>query len=96
MSKNSLTHKFVSDPDEVAGFFQALIEGFKKRKLTISSDHKDQVMIPAEVLEMALETAHRKGRVRLSLSISWTEVDAYPKRDLFSDLRPKKPESDES
>jgi amphi-Trp domain-containing protein len=97
MSKNTLTHSFVSDPDAVADFFQALIEGFKERKLSIASDGRERILIPAEILDLTVESVQRKGRVRLNLSLSWSEVDAYPKRDLFSNLgvRPEKAPNDE-
>ncbi|MDR0621796.1 MAG: amphi-Trp domain-containing protein [Deltaproteobacteria bacterium] len=88
MPKNSLTHNFVSDPDQVADFLRALIEGFRERKISVSSDGREQTVIPSEILDVTTETVLRKGRVRLNLSFSWAEV-APPKRDLFSELRPK-------
>ena len=89
MPKNSLTHNFVSDPDQVAEFLRALIEGFRERKISVSSDGREQIVVPSEILEVTAETVQRKGRVRLNLSFSWAEVDPFPKRDLFSEMRPK-------
>ncbi|MDR2387340.1 MAG: amphi-Trp domain-containing protein [Deltaproteobacteria bacterium] len=87
MSKNTLTHKFVSDPDEVAAFFQALIEGFKNRKITVTSEAREQSLVPAEIIEMTVEAVQKKGRVRLNVSASWSEGEPYPKRTLFTDLK---------
>ncbi|MDR2302635.1 MAG: amphi-Trp domain-containing protein [Deltaproteobacteria bacterium] len=86
MSKNTLIHKFVSDPDEVAAFFQALIEGFKNRKITVTSEVREQTVVPAEIIEMTVEAVQRKGRIRLNVSASWSEVEPYPKRNLFTDM----------
>ena len=67
MHKNTLTHDFVSDPDQVADFFRALIDGFKERKITVASDGREQILVPAEILDMKVEAVARKGRVRLSV-----------------------------
>ncbi|MDR1677869.1 MAG: amphi-Trp domain-containing protein [Deltaproteobacteria bacterium] len=88
MPKNSLSHTFVSDPDEVADFFQALIDGFKNRKVTISSDGQEQSLIPAELVDLTVETVQRKGRVRLNIFLSWPGAQPHHRPNLLSNLTP--------
>jgi amphi-Trp domain-containing protein len=87
MQKSSLTHNFVSDPSEVAGFFQALIDGFDKRKIAVSADGRELTLVPAELVEVIVEASQRKGRVRLNLCLSWADPDPGPESDLFADQR---------
>jgi amphi-Trp domain-containing protein len=63
----------VTDPDDVAGFFASLIEGFKNRRMSVSADDKKLTLQPGEILEMTLETVQRKGRVKMTVSISWPD-----------------------
>ncbi|MDR1109856.1 MAG: amphi-Trp domain-containing protein [Deltaproteobacteria bacterium] len=83
MNKNTFTHNFVSDPDEVADFLAALIEGFRKRRITIGSEGREQVLQVSEILDISMESSQRKGRVRLCLNVNWPETSP-PRRDLFS------------
>ncbi|MDR0356188.1 MAG: amphi-Trp domain-containing protein [Deltaproteobacteria bacterium] len=87
MNKNNFTHNFISDPDSVAAFFDSLIEGFKKRKLTVSSEGRAVVLQPGEILEMSVESGQRKGRQRLIVSINWPEPERR-KQSLFDRDQP--------
>jgi amphi-Trp domain-containing protein len=72
--KNNFTHSFVTDPEKVASFFEALIEGFRKRELFISSDGREVALHPAEILDMTLATTHRNGRTKITVSVNWPET----------------------
>jgi amphi-Trp domain-containing protein len=84
MSQNVHSHVFVTDPDKVASFLEALTEGFKKRRLSASFDDRELVLKPAEILDVSLETTRRKGRQRLTLTINWPDPDVKDRRGLFS------------
>lgn len=83
MSQTVNTHNFVTDPDEVASFLEALIEGFKKRRLSVKFDDRELVLKPAEILDMSLETTRRKGRQRLTLTVNWPDGEIKERRGLL-------------
>jgi amphi-Trp domain-containing protein len=66
-------HSFVTDPEDVARYLEALIEGFKGGVLEFSSQERSLRLTPTKVLEMSIETGARRGRMRLSINISWPE-----------------------
>jgi amphi-Trp domain-containing protein len=84
MSQSVHSHDFVSDPDQVAAFLEALIDGFKKRRLSVSFEGKEVILKPGEVLDLSLETARRKGRQRLTLSINWPDQGSKGQTSLLS------------
>ena len=88
MSQSDQTHNFVSDPDLVAAFLEALMDGFKKRRLSVRFDDREIVLKPAEILDLSLETTKRKGRQRLTLTIAWPEPD---RKEPANTLFPKHP-----
>ena len=83
MTQSVQSHNFVSDPELVASFFEALIDGFKNRRLSLNFDGKEIVLKPAEIFDMSLETSKRKGRQKLAMTISWPEADAKERRSLL-------------
>jgi amphi-Trp domain-containing protein len=88
-NKSNYAHNFVSDPDEVSGFLSALQDGFRDRRITLGSDGREAVLKPGEILDMTLESAQRKGRRRLTVTISWPESDGpSPKHHQILDLPP--------
>ncbi|MDR1486589.1 MAG: amphi-Trp domain-containing protein [Deltaproteobacteria bacterium] len=82
--KKNLTHTFVTDPEAVASFFEALIEGFRKREIKISSDEREITLHPTESIDMSLSTNHRNSRTKLNISINWPETHRKNVRSLFS------------
>ena len=91
MSPSNFVHSFVSDPDEVAAFLQALIDGFKARRLNVSFDGREVALRPAEILDLSLETAKRKGRQRLTLVASWPDVEVRDRPGLLTPKELKEP-----
>jgi amphi-Trp domain-containing protein len=72
-------HTFVTDPEDVARYLEALIEGFHKGVLEFTSQERELLLMPAKIMEMSIETGLRKGRIRLSINISWPENPAQAK-----------------
>ncbi|MDR2612637.1 MAG: amphi-Trp domain-containing protein [Deltaproteobacteria bacterium] len=73
MSSNNFRHSFSTDPEDVARYLDALIEGFRDRKLTFRSQQRKVTLEPADVMDMSIETSARRGRTRLTLSFSWDD-----------------------
>jgi amphi-Trp domain-containing protein len=86
MSHNAHSHFFVSDPDEVASFLEAMIEGLKNRRLPVRFEEREVVLKPAEILDVSLETARRKGRQKLSITLAWPDGEAKERRGLLTPL----------
>jgi amphi-Trp domain-containing protein len=75
MSRNNFRHSFTTDPEDVARYLEALIQGFRSRKLTFRSLQRKLSLEPAEVMDMSIETSSRRGRVRLTLAFSWEDEE---------------------
>jgi amphi-Trp domain-containing protein len=84
MSPSNFVHNFVSDPDEVAAFLQALIDGFRGRRLSVRFDGREAVMRPAEILDLSVEISKRKGRQKLTLVASWPDVEVRDRPGLLT------------
>ncbi|MDR2405223.1 MAG: amphi-Trp domain-containing protein [Deltaproteobacteria bacterium] len=82
MNSNNFHYNFVTDPQDVVRYLEALIEGFKGGALDFSSPgHAVHLELP-EILKMSIETSNRKGRVKVSLNLTWPE---NPKDPLLKD-----------
>ncbi|MDR1040006.1 MAG: amphi-Trp domain-containing protein [Deltaproteobacteria bacterium] len=75
MSRNNFRHSFTTDPEDVARYLEALIEGFRERKLTFRSQQRKVTLDPAGVLDMSIETSATRGRVRVTLAFSWADEE---------------------
>ncbi|MDR2198882.1 MAG: amphi-Trp domain-containing protein [Deltaproteobacteria bacterium] len=76
MTSSNFSHSFVSDPEDVARYLEALIEGFRKGSIAFKSPKRNVILEPAEILDVSIEAGGRKGRQRLSLNVSWPEKSA--------------------
>ncbi|MDR2354385.1 MAG: amphi-Trp domain-containing protein [Deltaproteobacteria bacterium] len=88
MSKNNFRHTFVTDSEDVSRYLESLIHGFRSGALNFSNNHRKIRLEPADVLELTVETSARKGKVRISLHITWPEEEGprpepLPLDDLF-------------
>jgi amphi-Trp domain-containing protein len=88
MSQNVHAHNFVSDPDLMASFLEALIEGFKSRRLSVKFEEREIVLRPADILDVSLETAKRKGRQRLTITFAWPDASVKERRSLLDPAGP--------
>lgn len=75
MSRNNFRHGFTTDPDDVARYLEALIEGFRNRRLDFRSQQRKASLTPSEIMDMSVETSARHGRVRVTLSFSWPDAE---------------------
>jgi amphi-Trp domain-containing protein len=70
---SNFNHTFVTDPEDVARYLEALIEGFRGGELRFTSGDREVRLEPSSILELTIETSARKGKVSLSLNVSWPE-----------------------
>jgi amphi-Trp domain-containing protein len=78
MGKNTFHHSFVTDPEDVARYLEALIESFREGRLTFSSNSRKVILEPGKVMDMTVDTSSRRGQTRLTLAFNWPETPAGP------------------
>ncbi|MDR1396086.1 MAG: amphi-Trp domain-containing protein [Deltaproteobacteria bacterium] len=85
MTKNRFNYKFVTDPLDAARYLESLIEGFQKGSLILTDQNRQLVLKPAEIMELTIDSSRRKGRVNLSVSLSWAETPSQKQLTLSFD-----------
>ncbi|MDR1083844.1 MAG: amphi-Trp domain-containing protein [Deltaproteobacteria bacterium] len=85
MSKNHFTYKFVTDPLDVARYLEALKQGFENGELRLSEQNNQITLKPAEILELTVDLGRRKGRINLSVAMSWAETPGHKQLSLSFD-----------
>jgi amphi-Trp domain-containing protein len=73
MTSSNFHYNFVTDPQDVVRYLEALIEGFKLGALDFTSQGRTIRLELPQVLKMSIETSNRKGRVKVALNMSWPE-----------------------
>jgi amphi-Trp domain-containing protein len=76
MSKaQEFEYESVQSRESIQAFLQSLRDGFASQRITLKSERDEIILSPQELLNFTIK-AKRKGlRNKLSLKISWKDVD---------------------
>lgn len=65
----------MQDVQSIQKFLQTLNEGFKNGKIVLSSDKEKVVLRPQHLLKFAIKAKKKGNKCKLSLKMSWKEVE---------------------
>lgn len=76
--KQEFEHESVQDNETVSRYLKALIDGFESGKLVFTSEKRQLVMAPNNLLEFAIKAKRKGPKNKITLKFSWKDTLAIP------------------
>lgn len=73
MPSYEFKHESLQDPQSIAKYLRALIEGLESGELSFSDDKEKLKLQPQGLLELELRARRKGGRGKLQLKLAWRE-----------------------
>lgn len=76
--KQEFEHESVQDNQTVSQYLKALIEGFESGKVVFTSDKRQLVMEPNNLLEFSIKARRKDEKSKIVLKFSWKDIHTAP------------------
>ena len=73
--KSEIKIKGNMDPDTVVAVLEDLLTSFKDGKICIQKDKEFVTLKPGNDIEVEIEAGHKKNKQKLSVELSWRQVE---------------------
>jgi amphi-Trp domain-containing protein len=74
-------HESFQDNETIGKYLGALLEGFQKGTITLSSEGDQMVLTPNNILQFQVKARKKGSKNKLSIKISWKESKGHIDRE---------------
>lgn len=72
MSKEQrFEYESFQDTQSIVQYLEALVEGFKNKRIAFSSDNKEIVFNPEDVVKFEVKAVSKEDKARIGIKVSW-------------------------
>lgn len=66
-------HESIQERKSIKRYFDMLIEGFEKGRITFTSEKESVLLTPAELIRFSIKTKKKPGKSKLTIKLVWSD-----------------------
>ena len=80
--KRAFEHESLQDRESIVAYLEAVTEGLRQGKLTLSDGEVELELEPKALLTLSVRASQKRNRSRLDLRVSWRDDEDEPAGEL--------------